>query len=157
MRAASKKERVIRRHEDDSLFGLLSSYKSSNTYFRVLVNESKNSIIVQIAGNPKKWPGLKDEKFNDYIVLKRADLGLNKLFINYLSPIHLIDQIGQTLGMKVPEDKAIVTNHLETEGYFSFETSIEYREELIQNINKLINLSPQKKYEILEKSLSQEE
>lgn len=156
MRAAGKKEGIIKKRDDDSLFGLLSSYKASNTYFRVLVSESKNSIIIQITDNPKKWPLLKDERFNDYTVLKRADLDLNKLFVKYLSPSHLIDQIGQNLGLKVPEDRAVVSNRLDTEGYFSFETSLEYRKELIQNLSKLINLSPQKKYEILEKSLSQE-
>ena len=156
MRAASKKDRIIKRKEDDSLFGLLSSYKTCNTYFRVLISEGKKRIIIQITDNPKKWPALKDEKFNDYTILKRADLGLNKIFINYLSPTHLVDQVGQTLGMKLPEDKVIVANNLDTEGYFSFETSIEYKEVVIQNINKLVNLSPQKKYEILEKSLSGE-
>jgi hypothetical protein len=156
MRTAGKKEKSIKKKEDDSLYGLLSSYKSSNTYFRVLVNKIQNKIIVQITDNPKKWPGLKDENYNNYSILKRSDLNLNKFFVKYLSPVHLVDQTGQTLGMKLPEGEVIVTNLLDVDGYFSLETKYKHLEEVIQNINKLINLSPQKKYEILEKSLSQE-
>lgn len=156
MRAARKKEKTVRKNEDATLFGLLSSYKSCNTYFRILVNEKKESIVVQITDNPGNWPPLKEGKYSDFNILKRSDLGCNKLFVNYLSPVHLIEQVGPTLGIKLPEDRFVVMNFLDNEGYFTLETDIKYKDDIIQSINKLINLSPQKKYEILEKSLSKE-
>ena len=157
MKTGVKKEKQNKKTEDDSLFGLLSSYKSCNTYFRILVNDKDERIVVQITDNPKKWMLIDENRYKDYRVLKRSDIGTLKLSVKYLSPIHLIDQIGPMLGIKLPEENVLTINQIDNEGYFILETKIEFMPEIIQSINKIINFSPQKKYEILEKSLAIDE
>ncbi len=156
MKAAIKKEKSGKKLEDDTLFGLLSSYKSCNTYFRILNNEKNDCIAVQITDNPKKWLLIQDERYNEYRILKRSDIGTVKLSVKYLSPVHLIEQMGPMLGMKLPEDRVNIINHIDDDGYFILETEAEFLPEIRQCINKIINISPQKKYEILEKSLAKD-
>lgn len=137
--------------EDDSLWGLLSPYKSYSTYIRILINEEKKAIVIQITDNPRNWLQPKDEKYLDYRQLKRSEIGTLRFSIKYLSPEHLIGQLGPVIGMKLPPGKYSIIDSIDKNGCYSIETNSNYMPEIIQNIKKIINLSPQKKYEILEK------
>ena len=150
-RQTSKKLREAKKTGDDSLFGLLSSYKIYNTYFRILVSEADERIVVQVTGNPKHWDKIPVEKYAHYNCLRRLEMDLPRLIIKYISPEHLIVFYGSILGSRIPSNKTTIINNLDNDGYFILETSIKYRQTVIQGIRKLINLSPQKKYEILEK------
>ncbi len=139
---------------DDTLFGLLSVYKLYNTYFRILMNEENSSLLLQITGNPKKWPAIGDERYKGYRQLKRAEMDTTKLSVKYLSPEHLIEQLGPVLGIKVPANDASISNNLDADGFYSIEIKSKYLQEIIQVLEKIIDLSPERKYEILEKSFS---
>jgi hypothetical protein len=141
------------KNEDDTLFGLLSIYKIYNTYFRILLNEENNNLLFQITGNPKKWPKI-EEKYANYRQLKRSEIGMIKLSVKYLLPEHLIEQLGTLLGIKVPENEVSLSNNLDTDGFYSMEIKSKYLPEIISALEKILNLSPERKYEILEKSFS---
>lgn len=138
---------------DDTLFGLLSVYKAYNTYFRILVSEEIDSLIILLTDNPGKWGLIHVENHDKYRILKRSDIGTNKLLVKYLAPEHIINQIGPTLGIKLPPENVKITDNIKNEGYFILETGFEFITEVKQNIKKIIELPPKKKYEILEKSL----
>ena len=150
-RQTSKKLKETKKTGDDSLFGLLSSYKIYNTFFRILVSEEDDKIVVQVTGNPKHWNKIPEEKYAKYTRLRRLEMDMPRLIIKYISPEHLIVFYGSVLGSRIPSNKATIINNLDNDGYFILETSIRYRQTVIQGIRKLISLSPQKKYEILEK------
>jgi len=154
MRNPWKKSKEPRKEEDDSLFGLLSSYKVFNTYFRVLESETDQKVVLQISDNPKKWSLIPEEKYENYRFLKRLEIGTQKSSIKYISPEHLIKYMGSLLGTKLPVKKVSITNNIDNEGYFILETSLKYKPLLLQSIKRISNLSPQKKYEILEKCLT---
>ena len=148
--ALPKKEKG-KKIEDDSLWGLLSPYKSNCSYLRILICEEKDSIVIQITDNPKNWLQPQDENYIDYRQLKRSEIGALKFSIKYLSPEHLVSQLGPVLGIKLPPDKYSIINGIDKNGCYTIETESKYIPEVIQNIKKIINLSPQRKYEILEK------
>ena len=153
MKSPIKDKKDIKKTEDDTLFGLLSMYKVYNTYFRILIDEN-NNIALQITDNPKKWPNIKNGRYKGYRMLKKSEIGIIKLFVKYISPVHLIDQLGPLLGVKLQEDEVFIFNNLENNGYYSLETKSEYLQYIISAIVKIIDLTPQKKYELLEKCLS---
>ncbi|MBP7582506.1 MAG: hypothetical protein KBA61_00630 [Spirochaetes bacterium] len=138
-------------HDNDSLFGLLSSYKIYNTYFRVLVSEEQDRIVIQVTDNPKNWGNIPADNYRDYKLLSRLDMGINRLSVKYVSPQHLIVFFGSILGSRLPTNKVTIINNLDKDGFFILETSLKYRQSIISGLKKLINLPPQKKYEILEK------
>lgn len=146
-----RKTRDVSPQGDDSLFGLLSSYKIYNTYFKVLVSEENDRIVIQVADNPKNWESIPPEKYKNYKLLSRLDMGINRLSIKYVSPQHLIVFFGSILGSRLPTNKVTIINNLDKDGFFILETSLKYKQSAISGLKKLINLPPQKKYEILEK------
>jgi len=150
-----KKSGEGKRADDDSLFGLLSSYKSHNTYVNLYASEKNDSLLLFITDNPKKWSVLSDERYKDYRPLKRLEMGITKLSIKYLLPEHLIKSIGPVLGMKLPSNRVKVVNNIDRDGYFILECPLKYMQEVIHGIKRIINMSPQKKYEILEKCLAE--
>ena len=77
-----------------------------------------------------------------------------KLSVKYLSPEHLIEQLGSTLSIKAPENEISISNNLDIDGFYSLELKSKYLPDIISAIQKIIDLSPEKKYEILEKSFS---
>lgn len=154
MRSKVKDKTEIKKTEDDTLFGLLSVYKAFNTYFRILINDENKNLLLQITGNPKKWPSVGDDRYKDYRLLKRSELGTTKLSVKYLSPEHLIEQLGPVLGIKVPINDISISNNLDVDGFYSLELKAKYIQEIIQVIEKIIELSPERKYELLEKSFS---
>lgn len=141
-------------HKDDSLFGLLSSCKPNNTYFKVLVSEKENFISVILTDNPGKWPGISISKYSNCNELKRLEIGNPKLSLKYLCPEHLVRSLGPLLGIKIPISKAMIIDKIANEGYFILEMPIRYKEKLLYGVNKILNLSPEKKYEIMEKSIA---
>lgn len=150
MRPLKKKEL---QHKDDTLFGLLSAYKQFITYVRVLLDYKNQMISVQLCDNPKNWSIPELEKYSTYEQLRRLDIGCSKLSIKYLSPELLVKIVGPLLGIKIPPDKAEVINLIQERGIFIFETSSKFSEAVIEGLVRLIGMSPQKKYELLEKSI----
>ena len=144
-------------HRDDSLFGLLLSYKQNNTYVRVFLNEAEASVAVILTGNPKSWDYLPPEISVHYRSMKRLELNTDKMFIKYILPEHLIKTAGISAGINLSADKIEVENRLEDKGYYLIKTSTRYLNRVLSGVKKLLNLSPQKKYEILEKCISEEQ
>jgi len=154
MKAPQKKGNLV---QDDSLFGLLSSYKSCNTYFRVLVSDENRKIVVQLTDNPANWNRMKENKYDKYRELRRLEIGVAKLSVKYLSPENIVRVLGPGLGIRFQQEEIEIANGLEENGVFVFETSIENREKIIQGVSRLLNLSPQKKYEIIEKYMAEDQ
>jgi len=152
MKAADKKQNRLK---DDSLFGLLSSYKSNNTFIRMMISEKQDSIIVQISDNPAKWLDLGVEKPSDYKSIRRLEIGTHKISLKYLCPEHLVKALGPTLGINLPIDRIEINNNLAGGGCLVLKTSLKYKGRVLQGIKKLLGMNPQKKYEILEKNLSE--
>ncbi|HQO04114.1 MAG TPA: hypothetical protein PLI62_17795 [Spirochaetota bacterium] len=150
-----KKSKEPRKEEDDSLFGLLSSYKIFNTYFRILESENDEKVVVQISDNPKNWDRIPEDKYVNYRLLKRLEIGVPKSSVKYLNPEHLIKHMGSLLGTRLPIKKVSITNNIDNDGYFILETSLKLKPVILQTIKRIITLSPQKKYEILEKCLTE--
>lgn len=138
--------------KDDSLFGLLSLYKSYNTYFRVLENPELEEVLIIIVSNPKNWENISEGDIENFTDIRRLKLGVNKMSLKYLLPEHLIAVLGYFLGMKIPVSNMDTINSLESKGYYIVRTSKKYMPRVISGLKKIINLTPQKKYEILEKS-----
>ena len=144
-------------HKDDSLFGLLLSYKHYNTYVRVFVNNVDASVAVVLTGNRKSWTNLPPEMKEAYISMKRLEIGAEKMFIKYILPEHLIKTAGVSAGINLPADKIEVNNMLDLQGYYLIKTSTRYLNRVLSGVKKLLNLTSQKKYEILEKCISEEQ
>jgi hypothetical protein len=144
-------------HKDDSLFGLLLSYKHNYTYLRVFINEVDASVAVVLTGNPKSWDYLPPEISVLYRSMKRLEINTDKMFIKYILPEHLIKTAGVSAGINLSADKIEVENRLDDKGYYLIKTSTRYLNRVLSGVKKLLNLSPQKKYEILEKCISEEQ
>ena len=148
-----KKNVPVTTNKDDNLFGLLLSYKSNNTYIRVVINEDNQTIELFITDNPKNWKNLHDAKIKKIKILRRLEVGVNFLFIKYISPLHLIKSLGPLLGFNLPLDAVAVLDQLEEKGVYCISTQLKYKFRVLQGVRKLINLKPHKKYELLEKSI----
>jgi hypothetical protein len=149
---------VIRKKDpqqkDDSLFGLLASYKQYVTYFRILISENLELISVQITSNPKNWNNIEKERFKDFKPMRRLETGCSKMSVKYLSPETLILVMGPLLGIKIPSENCVVENKLAETGNFMLEIPLAFKDNIIEGIARIISFTPQKKYEILEKSLT---
>ena len=151
MRHAAKK---MNRIKDVSLYGLLSSYKSNCTYMQILVSESDDSVIAQLTDNPKNFQAQSREKYKNYRTLTRLEIDTPRIFLKYLVPENLVAVLGPFLELNIPEDKVVITDSLRKDGIYSIETNVKYKLKVIQGIRKILNMSPPKKCEILEKYLS---
>ncbi len=143
--------------KDDSLYGLLSLYKQYNTYVRVFVSEENDSVSVWLADNPSRWSSVSQEEYKPYHELRRLEIGVAKLSTKYVSPSHILKVKGPFLGVRIPADRLRIYNRLEDEGYYIIETSVKYKAKLLQSIKRILNLSPSKKYEILEKCVADDQ
>ena len=139
--------------KDDSLFGLLSAYKSQVTFIRVLESESEKKVVLQLSDNPGKWPVLSTGKLESYHQLRRLELNIDKLSTKYIYPDHLVKILGPLLGIKVPVEQVGIENNLVADGVFSLHFPAKYKKKVLQGVKKLITMTPQKKYEILEKCI----
>lgn len=144
----------IRRIHDDSLYGLLSSYKSNYTYLRVLVSDDEDAISIQLADNPKRFTDIPRERYRGYRMLRRLEIGVSKISLKYMNPQILVAVLGPSLEINIPMEKVMVTDNIAGNGYYLFETSLKYRTRILQAVKKIINMSPQKRYEIIEKYLA---
>lgn len=155
MKISAKKSREARRGDDESLFGLLSSYKSYNTYVSLFLSGDENAIIVLLTDNPKKWSLMADSKYASFRPMSRLEAGLPRLSVKYMQPEHLVKSIGPMLGMKIPTNKVTIINNIDSDGYFMLETSSKFLPEVLYNVRKIVTMPPQKKYEMLEKCLAE--
>jgi hypothetical protein len=150
MKPAASKQK-----NDDSLFGLLAAYKTYVTYLRLLISEKEKKIVVQMTENPGNWLKNTDEKYKNFRVLRRLEIGAAKLSIKYLLPEHILKIIGITLGIDMPVNSIVINNNIDQNGILTLEASIKYKTKILHAMNRLLKISPQKKYEILEKCLSE--
>jgi hypothetical protein len=149
-------KRSKERDPDDSLFGLLTAYKANSSYVRVLLNDKSKKIIFQMTDNPRFFPSLDSVELEDFRLITRSEMNVNRLFIKYLSPLHIIQFAGENINVKLTPKSVKITNRLlEKEGkYFQIEIPQRYLSSLVLSIRKLVTLTPQKKYEIIEKYLA---
>ncbi len=147
------RKKTKRKIKDDSLYGLLLSYKMYNTYIKVLISETENKIFVILASNPKFWDNVSIDQIDLYRELRRLELHIEKKSVKYILPKHILTFLGSDMGLKLPQKSFVVHNELENFGYYAIETSIKNKKKVILGIKKILNLKPQKKYELLEKSL----
>ncbi len=147
-------DKNIRRNKDDSLYGLLSWYKSNYTYLRILISEEDDSVSIQLADNPKRFNDIPRERYRGYRALRRLEMGVPKISLKYLTPKILIAVLGPVLGINIPREKVVFVDNIIGNGYYSMETSLKYKTRVLQGVKKIINMSPQKRYEILEKYLA---
>ena len=148
------KERVL--NKDDTLFGLLLPYKQNNTYIRVFINEDEGDIIVSLTKNPKYWENLPPEITSSFRNMKRLELKTEKMFIKYILPEQLIKGAGTVAGINLSMDKVKIQNLLNEKGYYLIKTSTRYLSRVLSSVKRLLNLSPSKKFEIIEKCISKE-
>jgi hypothetical protein len=157
MKVATKK--IKERETDDSLFGLLAAYKTYNTYFRVFINEEKKQISFQMTDNPKYFVPVvaedESERDDKFRMLKRSEMNLLKLCVKYLSPNHVLEFSGDSLGVKVTARNVRVANKLDSGArLFRIDAPVSQLAPLVSSLKKIIMLTPQKKYEIIEKYLA---
>jgi hypothetical protein len=154
MKFSSKKPRE--KNPDDSLFGLLAAYKANNTYFRIIVNEEKKIALFSMTDNPKYFPVLSgNEAFEGYRLMKRSELNLMKHSVKYLSPQHIVRFYGDTLGLKITTRNGKISNNLDNaKRIYSLEVKLSQCQNIVQMVKKIIQLTPQKKYEIIERYLA---
>src|SRR5208283_2875359 len=119
--------RKINGTRDDSLYGLLSSYKSNSTYIRVLVSDEKNSIAMLLADNPKKFFAVPSEKFNNYRPLRRLEIGVANVLHKTVTTENLLAVMGPLMGINIPQEKVDVTQMLQVDGYYIIETSLKFK------------------------------
>jgi hypothetical protein len=144
----------VARVKDDSLFGLLSTHKATHTYLRVLESGEDDSIVVQLTDNPRNFTPALQDKYRDYRLLRRLEIDVPKISLKYLSPENLVSVLGPLVEFNIPIEKAVIMDRLNKDGIYSIETSLKYKARVLQGVKKLLGMSPQKRYELLEKYLS---
>jgi hypothetical protein len=144
----------IARAKDDTLFGLLSLYKASHTYVRVLESEAEDAIVLQVTSNPGNFNLAGEETYRGYRILRRLEIGVPKISLKYLAPESLVAVLGPLLELNIPYEKAVIMDRMKKDGIYSIETSLRYKTKVLQGVKKLLGMSPQKRYELLEKYLS---
>jgi hypothetical protein len=146
--------KTTKRREDESLFGLLSLYKAFNTYVRILVSEDEKMLSVQLTDNPANWKNIPENRYEKYRQMSRLDMGIDRLSLKYLTPQYIIRNMGPLLNIKIPPDSAMITDALNEGGYFILDTSMRYRNKILHGLGKILNMSPHKKLEIIEKCIA---
>lgn len=144
------------RETDDTLFGLLSQHKGHHTYVRILVNEKERRISLQFTDNPRHWGNIAGDRYSGYRLLKRSELGVSKLSLKYITPQQVVTHFGPTLGIKLPMKRNEVLNMLDDpdKRYFCLDASMKYLQNIAISVKKIINMTPQKKYELIETYLA---
>jgi hypothetical protein len=145
----------VARVKDDTLYGLLSSYKVCQTYVRVLESVADDSIVMQLTDNPRYFSQFQQDKYQGYRALRRLEMGLSKISLKYLSPEHLVAVLGPLVEFNIPYEKVVIMDRLKKDGIYSIEASLKYKAKILQGVKKLLGMSPQKRYEIMEKYLSE--
>lgn len=154
MPSKKKKEYV---KKDDSLFGLLASYKANNTYVNVLSDEENQTVAVVLSRSPVNWSKYEDVEYGASRSLRRLELGVQRLFIKYIRPEQLIKILGPAAGISLPGNRIEIDDRLNDRGYYVIKTASRNMFRVISGVKKILNLTPQKKYEILEKCIAEEQ
>lgn len=154
MPSKKKKEYV---KKDDSLFGLLASYKANNTYVSVLSDEESQTLAVVLSRSPVIWSKMDDSEYKGYRRMRRLELGVDKLFVKYVLPEQLVRIWGTSAGISLPVNRIEIENHFDDLGYYAIKTGSRYQSRVVSGVKKIINMTPQKKYEILEKCIAEEQ
>lgn len=143
------------KEENENLSGLLSSYKKYNCYLRIMYNEELKRVSLQMTENPKYWKNIPEEKYSDYTRMKRVKLQVRTLSVKYIAPEHIVNYLGPTLGIDMALRNVDINDYLESEEkYFAIDTPQKYLSEMIVTLKKIINLTPQLKYEMIVKYFS---
>lgn len=153
--ASRKKKEYVKK--DDSLFGLLASYKANNTYVSVLSDEESQTVAVVISRSPVIWSKVEDSEYRGYRQMRRLELGVDRLFVKYVLPEQLIRIWGVSAGINIPVNRIEIDDRIEDMGYYVIKTGIRYLPRVVSGVKKIINMTPQKKYEILEKCIAEEQ
>lgn len=148
------REQQGRKQRDDSLYGLLSAYKANSCYVRVLESKDGEELVVQIADNPKRFFEASAERYREYRVLSRLDLGVEKMSLKYLNVENIVAVMGPLLDLSIPPESATIIDSMYSDGIYSIVTTRRYRNKVIHGVRKLLNMSSQKRYELLEKYFS---
>ena len=137
--------------KDDSLYGLLSLYKSNTTYFKVTLSEQDEIISLWMTDNPGRWTVVNDPRYMHHRELRRLEIGVSRLSIKYLHPEQILRGRGPLLGIRLTSEKTAVMDTYRKAGVYIIETSSRHQKKLMQGLIALINISPSKKLEIIEK------
>ncbi len=139
----------------ESLNGLLAGYKENNTYFKICVNREEEIVRLQLTENPIYWNNIPEKWEKDFVELKRVEIDVQKLFTNYVSPVHIVSSLGPCLGIKLPLNQITIFNGLLDEeiNYYLISAPLRFLPDFIQFIKKMVNLSPQMKLQMVEKYL----
>lgn len=154
MPSRKKKEYV---KKDDSLFGLLASYKANNTYLNVMSDEESQTVAVVISRSPVNWSKFDDVEYGTFRSMRRLELGVERLFVKYILPEQLIRILGPAIGISLPAARIEIDDRLDDRGYYVIKTGSRNLLRVISGVKKIITLTPQKKYEILEKCIAEEQ
>ncbi|HRX15332.1 MAG TPA: hypothetical protein P5123_03375 [Spirochaetota bacterium] len=139
----------------ESLHDLLTAYKQFNTYFWIMVNREKKTLMFIMASNPRHFRLIPEEETAGFRPMKRVELSVNKMYTAYISPSHLLAAYGPTLGINFPQKTITVQNKLKTpkHNYYLIKAPIRYLPDIIQAVKGILDLEPQIKYEYVEKYL----
>lgn len=143
------------KQNDDTLYGLLSAYKSLNTYIRVFSSDKENKIVIELCDNPKKWEEIR-KAFplgEDFKSVSKLQLGISKIIIKYLTPEQILNLMLDILKLEKIKLKITVNNKILSDNYCIITIASKQKDKLFGAIAKLINVSSQKKIEIIEKNL----
>lgn len=121
---------------------------------RILVSEELKKAVFQMTDNPRYFPAIPEE--GGFRQLKRSEMNINKLFIKYLLPEHVLEYAGENMGLKLTMRTGKMENFLadRQKRYFQLELPLRLLSSIVPSVKKLVTLTPQKKYEIVEKYLA---
>lgn len=139
---------------EEALSELLSAYKFNNTYIRVLESKEDQRIAVQVTDNPAKWLSNEDEDYFRYRILRRLEIGCDKLSISCINHQQLLLIQGPLLGIRIPVKQTKIIEADMNNGIHIFETSLEYRDKILKGLRRLLKMSPQLKADIIEESVN---
>ena len=135
----------------------MSSYKANNTYISVLSDDESQTLAIVLSRSPVNWSMIEDSEYSGYRQMRRLELGVDRLFVKYLLPEQLIKISGPSAGIAIPVSRIEIEDRLEDRGYYIIKTGTRYIARVITRVKRIINMKPQKKYEILEKCIADEQ
>ena len=147
--------RPVKKETNEDYYGLLNAYKSNVTYIRVLESHTADCISVQITNNPGKWEDVDQETYSSFHILRRLEVGAAKLSVKFLTPAQLIASKGLLLGIKIPLKECEITSNNDLSLHI-INVSLQYREKILTGIKNILSLTPQKKLELIEKTMHAE-
>ena len=109
---------------------------------------------MQLTDNPGNFNRAQQEKFKDYRILRRLEIGIPKMSLKYITPECIVSVLGPMVEINIPYEKVVIVDGLHKDGIYTIETSLKYKTKILQGVKKLLGMSPQKRYELLEKYLS---